>query len=73
MENKISSYPFCELLKKKLELSKELSNNTLECEDIHEKARKFTGFLGDLLIICKVCDRNPEPYRLPDPISETEF
>jgi len=73
LENKISSSQFCELLEEKLELTEELSNNTLEPDSIHEKASKFTDFLDDLSIACEVCDRSPEPYILPGHIGETEF
>ena len=73
LENKIPSFEFCEILEKKLELSEELSNNTLEFDGIHEKASKFTDFLDDLAIACEVCDRDPEPFRLPGHIGETEF
>lgn len=55
-------------MKEKLELSEELSNNR-----IHEKASKFTDFLNDLSISCEVCDRNPEPYRLPGHRGGIEF
>ena len=72
MENKIPSFEFCEILEEKLELSEELSN-TLQSYNIHKKARKFTDFLDDLSISCEVCDRNPEPCRLPGHIGETEF
>ena len=73
LKNKISSSQFCELLEEKLELTEELSNNTLESDYIHEKASKFTDFLDDLSIACEVCDRSPEPYILPGHIGETEF
>ena len=61
LENKITSFEFCKILKEKLELSEELSNNTLQYDDIHEKASKFIDFLDDVSISCEVCDRNPEP------------
>ena len=73
LENKIPSFEFCEILKEKLELSEELSENRLASNNIHEKASDFTGFLGDIAISCEVCDRSPEPYRLPGHIGEIEF
>ena len=73
LENKIPSFEFCNILNEKLELSEKLSNNSLQSDDIHEKASKFTDFLDDLSISCEVCDRNPEPCRLPGHIGETEF
>ena len=56
---KIPSFEFCETLKKKLELSEELSNNLLQSDDIHEKASTSTDFLNNMKISCEVCDRNP--------------
>ena len=70
--NKITSFEFCEILEEKLELNEELSN-TLQFDVIHEKASNFTDFLDNLSTSCEVCDRNPEPCRLPGHIGETEF
>jgi hypothetical protein len=73
LENKIASFEFCKILKEEFELSEELSNNTLQSYEIHKKASKFTDFFNDLSISCEVCDRNPEPFRLPGHIDETKL
>jgi hypothetical protein len=72
LENKISSFEFCERLDKNLELSEELSN-ILQFDSIHEKASKFSDFLDSVSISCEACDRSPEAFLLPGEIGETEF
>lgn len=72
LSNRITSARFCELLQEKRELNNKLADK-LQCDIIHEKATNFTDFLDDVSISCEVCDRNPESYRLPGEISESEL
>ena len=59
-------------MQNKLELNNELSDE-LRCDIIQEKVANFTDFLNNLSIFCEVCNRNPEPCRLPGDISESEL
>ena len=59
-------------MEEKLESNDKLSNK-LQCDIINEKAANFTEFLDNLSTSCEVCDRNPESYRLPGHISESEL
>jgi hypothetical protein len=74
MENKITSFQFYQILEKKLALSQEFSD-TVRFDVIHEKVSKFTDFLLNLKLSCKVCNRNrnDDPDRFPGDIGQNEF